>query len=215
MAEGVPKQSSLLASEPLKEYTMTINPSALDQAFIGAHSVNKFTDQPVSDDTLHQLYDLLRWGPTSMNSQPARFVFLRTAASRQRLIPALSPGNREKTLAAPVTTIIAQDTRFFDHLPTQFPAYDAKSMYEADPVLAESTAFRNSSLQGAYLIVAVRLLGLGCGPMSGFDPAKINAEFFADGHWKANFVCNLGYGDPSGSRPRGPRLPFETVAQML
>ena len=194
---------------------MTINQSALDQAFIGAHSVNKFTDQPVNDDTLHQLYDLLRWGPTSMNSQPARFVFLRTEASRRRLIPALSPGNQEKTLAAPVAIIIAQDTRFFEHLPTQFPAYDAKPMYEADSVLAESTAFRNSSLQGAYLIVAARLLGLGCGPMSGFDPAKINAEFFPDGHWKANFVCNLGYGDTSGSRPRGPRLPFETVAQLL
>lgn len=194
---------------------MTINQSALDEAFIGARTVNKFTDQPVSDDTLHRLYDLLRWGPTSMNSQPARFVFLRSASSRQRLIPALSPGNQEKTLAAPVTIIIAQDTRFFDHLPTQFPAYDAKPMYEASPALAESTAFRNSSLQGAYLIIAARLLGLDCGPMSGFDPAKVNAEFFPDGQWKANFVCNLGYGDPAGSRPRGPRLPFETVAQML
>lgn len=194
---------------------MTINQSALDKAFIGARTVNKFTDQPLSDDTLHQLYDLLRWGPTSMNSQPARFVFLRSAASRKRLIPALSPGNQEKTLAAPVTIIIAQDTRFFDYLPTQFPAYDAKPMYEANSVLAESTAFRNSSLQGAYLIIAARLLGLDCGPMSGFDAAKIDAEFFPDGRWKTNFVCNLGYGDPSGSRPRGPRLPFETVAQML
>lgn len=194
---------------------MTNKRSALDQIFVDARTANKFTDRPVDDDTLRQLYDLLRWGPTSMNSQPARFVFLRSTASRQRLLPALSPGNQQKTLTAPVTVIVAQDTRFFDQLPTLFPAYDAKPMYEANPALAESTAFRNSSLQGAYLIIAARLLGLDCGPMSGFDPAKVNAEFFPDGRWKANFVCNLGYADPTGNHPRGPRLPFETAVQML
>ncbi len=194
---------------------MTNKHSALDRVFVDARTANKFTDRPVDDDTLRRLYDLLRWGPTSMNSQPARFVFLRTAASRQRLLPALSPGNQEKTQAAPVTVIVAQDTRFFDQLPTLFPAYDAKPMYEANPALAESTAFRNSSLQGAYLIIAARLLGLDCGPMSGFDPAKVNAEFFPDGRWKTNFVCNLGYGDPAGNHPRGPRLPFATAVQML
>ena len=137
---------------------MTINPSVLELAFTGARTFNAFTDHPVSDDTLHELYNLLRWGPTSMNTQPARYVFLRSQESRERLIPALAPSNQAKTLAAPVTVIIAQDMRFFDHLPTQCPAYDAKSMFEANAALAESTAFRNSSLQGAYLIIAARLL---------------------------------------------------------
>lgn len=194
---------------------MTIDSRVLEQVFTGARTFNTFTDRPVSDETLHRLYDLLRWGPTSMNTQPARYVFLRSPESRQRLIPALAPGNQAKTLTAPVTVIVAQDTRFFDHLPTQFPAYDAKPMFEANEALAESTAFRNSSLQGAYLIVAARLLGLDCGPMSGFDPAKVNAEFFPDGRRKTNFLVNLGYGDASGNHPRGPRLPFDSVAELL
>ncbi len=194
---------------------MKIDPIVLEQVFSGARSFSKFSEQAIADETLRQLYELLRWGPTSMNSQPARYVFLRSEESRQRLIPALSPGNQAKTLAAPTTVIIAQDTHFFEHLPTQFPAYDAKSIFEANTSLAESTAFRNSSLQGAYLIIAARLLGLDCGPMSGFDPAKVNAEFFPDGRWKANFLCNLGYGELSGVHPRGPRLPFDTVAQIL
>lgn len=195
--------------------TQPVDAKALEQAFVSARTFNQFTHQAVSDATLRQLYDLLRWGPTSMNAQPARFVFLRTPESRQRLLPALMPTNQAKTLAAPVTVIIAQDSRFFDNLPTQFPAYDAKPMFEANPAMAEETAFRNSSLQGAYLIIAARLLGLDCGPMSGFDSAAVNAEFFPDGKWKANFIVNLGYGDPAGNYPRGPRLPFETVAQML
>lgn len=195
--------------------TQPVGAKALEQAFISARTFNQFTHQAVSDATLRQLYDLLRWGPTSMNAQPARFVFLRTPQSRQRLLPALMPTNQAKTLAAPVTVIIAQDSRFFDNLPTQFPAYDAKPMFEANPAMAEETAFRNSSLQGAYLIIAARLLGLDCGPMSGFDSAAVNAEFFPDGKWKTNFIVNLGYGDPAGNYPRGPRLPFETVAQML
>lgn len=194
---------------------MTIDSRVLEQVFTGARTFNTFTDRPVSDETLHRLYDLLRWGPTSMNTQPARYVFLRSPESRQRLIPALAPGNQAKTLTAPVTVIVAQDTRFFDHLPTQFPAYDAKPMFEANEALAESTAFRNSSLQGAYLIVAARLLGLDCGPMSGFDPAKVNAEFFPEGRRKTNFLVNLGYGDASGNHPRGPRLPFDSVAELL
>lgn len=195
--------------------TQPVDAKALEQAFVSARTFNQFTNQAVSDATLRQLYDLLRWGPTSMNAQPARFFFLRTPESRQRLLPALMPTNQAKTLAAPVTVIIAQDSRFFDNLPTQFPAYDAKPMFEANPAMAEETAFRNSSLQGAYLIIAARLLGLDCGPMSGFDSAAVNAEFFPDGKWKANFIVNLGYGDPAGNYPRGPRLPFETVAQML
>ena len=194
---------------------MAIDPIVLEKAFISARSFSKFIDRPVSDETVHQLYDLLRWGPTAMNAQPARYVFLRSKASRQRLIPLLSPGNQEKTLAAPMTVIVAQDTRFSDHLPTQFHAYDAKPMFEANAALAESTAFRNSSLQGGYLIIAARLLGLDCGPMSGFDADKVNAEFFPDGQWKINFLVNLGYGDPSGNYPRGPRLPFDTAVKIL
>lgn len=192
-----------------------VSQEALQKAFISARTFNKFTSQPVSDDTLRQLYELFKWGPTSMNSQPARLLFLKTPEAKQRLAPALSAGNLEKTLAAPVTVIIAQDTRFFNHLPTQFPAYDAKPMFEANQALADATAFRNSSLQGGYLIIAARLLGLESGAMSGFDADKVNTEFFPDGQYKVNFLLNLGYGDASGTRPRGPRLAFEEVAQVL
>lgn len=192
-----------------------VSTEVLKQAFTEARTFNKFTDQPVSEATLRELYDLFKWAPTSMNSQPARLVFLTSAEAKQKLAPALSPGNLDKTLAAPVTVIIAQDSRFFDHLPTQFPAYDAKPMFEANAALADATAFRNSSLQGAYLIIAARLLGLDSGAMSGFDPAKVNEAFFADGKYKVNFLLNLGYGDASGNYPRGPRLSFEEVAEIL
>lgn len=194
---------------------MRLDQSAFEQVLTNARTCNKFTPHPVSEATLRELYDLLRWGPTSMNTQPARYVFLCSAESRQRLLPALSPSNQDKTLAAPVTVIIAQDTRFFDQLPIQFPAYDARPMFESNAQLAASTAFRNSTLQGAYLLIAARMLGLDCGPMSGFDADKVNAEFFPEGLWQANFLVNLGYGDSSGSYPRGPRLPFEKVAQVL
>ena len=157
----------------------------------------------------------MKWAPTSMNCQPARFVFLRSAEAKARLKSALSPNNLAKTLAAPVVVIVAMDTRFYEHLPTQFPAYDAKPMFEANAALAEATAFRNSSLQGAYFIIAARLHGLDCGPMSGFDAGKLNAEFFADGRLKANFLINLGHGDASGNHPRGPRLPFAEATQLL
>ena len=188
---------------------------ALDQVFRTARTHNTFKPDPVSDATLRALYELVKWGPTSMNAQPARFIFLCSAASKQRLKPALSPGNADKTVAAPVVAIVATDTRFYEHLPTQFPSYDAKPMFEQNASLADATAQRNSSLQGAYLIVAARLLGLDCGPMSGFDAAKVNAEFFPDGRYRANFLINLGYGDASGNHPRGPRLAFETAAQIL
>ena len=177
-----------------------LDQAALAQAFTGARTINRFRADPVSDATLRSLYELLKWGPTSMNCQPARYVFLRSEAAKQRLKPVLSPGNVDKTMAAPVVVIVASDSRFFDHLPEQFPAFAAKPMFEGNAVLAEATAFRNSSLQGAYLIVAARLLGLDCGPMSGFDAAKLNAEFFPDGRLKANFLVNLGYGD----RPQPP-----------
>ncbi len=192
-----------------------LDSGALAQTFTAARTFNRFRPEPVSDDTLHALHELVKWGPTSMNCQPARFLFLRSGAAKQRLKPALSPNNADKTMAAPVVVVVAIDTRFFEHLPVQFPAYDAKPMFEGNPALAESTAFRNGTLQGAYLIIAARMLGLDCGPMSGFDAAKVNAEFFPDGRWKANFLVNLGYGDPAGNYPRGPRLPFDVAAQLL
>jgi 3-hydroxypropanoate dehydrogenase len=187
----------------------------LAQAFTEARTVNRFRPEPVGDDTVHALYDLLKWGPTSMNCQPGRYLFLRSEAAKQRLKPCLSPGNVDKTMAAPLTVLVATDSRFFEHLPEQFKAFDAKPMFEGNAALAEATGFRNSTLQGAYLMIAARLLGLDCGPMSGFDAAKANAEFFPDGRFKANFLVNLGYGDPAGNYPRGPRLPFEVAAQVL
>lgn len=188
---------------------------SLAQVFTAARTFNRFRPEPVSDATLAALYGLLKWGPTSMNCQPARYLFLRSEAAKQRLQPALSAGNLQKTLAAPVVVVIATDTRFFEHLPQQFPSYDARPMFEGNAALAEATAARNGTLQGAYLMVAARMLGLDCGPMSGFDAAKLNAEFFPDGRLRANFLVNLGYGDAAGNHPRGPRLGFEQVASIL
>lgn len=191
------------------------DPAALDRAFRTARTFNRFQPRPVSDATLRELHDLLKWGPTSVNSQPARFVFLRSEQAKRRLEPALSATNADKTMAAPVVVIVAHDTRFHDQLPEQFPAWDARALFADNPALAATTAFRNGTLQGAYLIVAARLLGLDCGPMSGFDNARVDAAFFPDGAWKSNFLVNLGYGDPAGNYPRGPRLDFETAARLL
>lgn len=193
-----------------------IDSRILDQAFVQARTFNKFTDQAVDDATIAQLYDLLKWGPTSMNCQPARYAFVRSAAAKQRLKPALAGGNVAKTMAAPLTVIVAFAPAFYDELPTQFKAVaTARDTFASNPALAQSTAFRNSSLQGAYLIIAARLLGLDAGPMSGFDAAKLDAEFFPDGQWKSNFLVNLGYGDASGNFPRGPRLAFDQAVRVL
>jgi 3-hydroxypropanoate dehydrogenase len=189
--------------------------ASLDQLFRSARTAQRFRPEPVTDAQIHALYDLLKWGPTSMNCQPARFVFVRSAEAKERLKPALSQGNLAKTLAAPLTVIIAADSRFFEYLPEQFPAYDAKPMFEGNAALAQATAFRNSSLQGAYLILAARSLGLDCGPMSGFDAAAVDAAFFPEGRYKANFLVNVGVGDPATVHPRGPRLDFATVAKIL
>ncbi len=192
-----------------------VDQTALDQAFFNARTFGKFSDQAVDEATLRRLHDLFKWGPTSMNCQPARLVFVQSAQAKARLIPALAPGNAAKTQAAPVTAIVAMDTRFYEHLPVQFPVMpSASQMFSQNETLAAETALRNSSLQGAYLIIAARMLGLDAGPMSGFDPAKVNQAFFADGRWKANFLINLGWGDASGSHPRGPRLGFEDVARI-
>ena len=195
---------------------MAIDETALGTLFHVARTHNKFRDEPISDETLHALYDLLKWGPTSANSSPARFVFIRTRAAKERLRPALSPGNTEKTMQAPVNVIVAYDPKFFDFLPRLFPHnQDARSWFATNEAFAQETAFRNGTLQGAYLIMAARALGLDCGPMSGFDKAKVDEEFFSYRGWKSNFLCNLGQGDPEGLFPRSPRLDFDEACELL
>lgn len=188
---------------------------ALEQAFLAARTFAQFTDQTVSDDTLAQLYDLAKWGPTSMNCQPARYVFVRGTEAKEKLRPCLAPGNLDKTMKAPVTVIVAQDLRFFEHLPEQFPHnINAGAPFADNTAAAQTAALRNSSLQGAYLIVAARMLGLDCGPMSGFNAPMLDAAFFPEDRYKSNFLINLGYGDSQSLRPRGPRLSFATVASI-
>jgi len=194
---------------------MQLDDRSLDIIFRAARTHNEWLDKPVSDELLHQIYDLMKWAPTSANSSPARIVFVRSAAAKQRLLPAMSPGNLEKTRAAPVTAIIAYDTEFHEKLPKLFPQADARSWFAGNQSLIDTTAFRNGTLQGAYLILAARALGLDAGPMSGFDNAKVDKEFFPDGKVKSNFVINLGYGDHAKLFPRNPRLPFAEAAQIL
>ena len=189
--------------------------NAQQQAFTEARTFNAFTTQAVGDDTLRQLYDLYKWGPTAFNMQPARVVFVRSDESKAKLAAALMEGNRAKTLAAPVTAIVAMDTQFFEHLPEQFKAMDAKPLFANNPTMAQAAAFRNSTLQGAYLMIAARMLGLDCGAMSGFNPAAVDEAFFADGRFKSNFLVNIGYGDASGNYPRGPRLSFEQAVSVV
>lgn len=194
---------------------MKISDACLDQIFNKARTANGFTDQPVSAQLLQEVYDLAKMGPTSMNTQPTRYVFLTTLASKERLLPALSPTNVDKTKSAPVAVIVATDTRFFEHLPVVWHNPGAKEMFEGNAALAAGTATRNSTLGGAYFMVAARALGLDCGPMSGVDLAKVNAEFFADGRLQANFLINLGYMDTSKLFNRNPRLSFEQACQVL
>ncbi len=195
---------------------MSILPDdGLDLIFREARTQNAWSDQPVGEVLLEAVYDLAKWGPTSANCSPMRVVFVVGKEAKERLRPCLIPGNVDKTMAAPATAIIAYDTRFHEHLPTLFPHTDAKSWFDGNAALIEETAFRNSSLQGAYLIIAARALGLDCGPMSGFDAAKLNAEFFPDGRFKANFLCNIGHGDSEGLFPRSPRFTFDDVCQIL
>ncbi len=204
----------------LKEDEKTTTPATLDDAsldrlFREARTHNAWLDRAVGDEQLRALYDLMKWGPTSANTSPARIVFVRTRAAKERLLPALAPGNVEKTLAAPVTAIVAEDLEFYEKLPRLFPLADARSWFVGNRQLIESTAFRNSSLQGAYLILAARALGLDAGPMSGFDNDKVDREFFPDGRVKSNFLVNLGYGDPAALLPRSPRLEFEEAVEIL
>ena len=195
---------------------MSILPDdGLDLIFREARTQNAWTDQPVGEVLLEAVYDLAKWGPTSANCSPMRVVFVTGKEAKERLRPCLIPGNVDKTMAAPATAIVAYDTRFHEHLPKLFPHTDAKSWFDGNDALIQETAFRNSSLQGAYLMIAARALGLDCGPMSGFDATKLNAEFFPDGRFKANFLCNIGHGDSEGLFPRSPRFDFDDVCQIL
>ena len=192
-----------------------INDEALDTIFRTARSQNKWQDKPVSPALLMAAYDLMRWGPTSANVSPARIVFLVSPELKERLKPYLSPGNVQKVMTSGATAIIGYDLNFAEHLPRLFPhAPDAKNWF-ADPKVAEVTAFRNGTLQGAYFMIAARAVGLDCGPMSGFDNAGVDREFFAGGSIKANFLCSIGYGDPSGVFPRSPRLSFDEACKIL
>lgn len=188
---------------------------AFDQLFLDAHTHNAWQDKPVSDELLHRLYDTLRMAPTSMNCSPARIVFVKSKTAKEKLNPALMEGNRAKTMVAPVTAIIGYDTRFYENLPKLFPPIpNARSMFESNAALSDVTAFRNGTLQGAYLILAARSLGLDCGPMSGFDNAVVDQLFFAGTNVKSNFLCNLGYGDAKGVYPRSPRLEFAEACNI-
>jgi len=194
---------------------MSIEPGALDALFRSARTHNAWTDEPVTDDDLRAVYELMRFGPTSANSSPARFVFVRSAAAKEKLKPALSAGNLVKTMTAPATAIVAYDPKFYDHLPKLFPHADARAWFAGNEALAQETAIRNATLQGAYFIIAARALGIDTGPMSGFDRDKVDAAFFADSGWKSNFLINLGHGDSSGLFPRSPRLDFVEAARIL
>jgi 3-hydroxypropanoate dehydrogenase len=193
----------------------SISDDALDQLFRKARTHSAWSREPVPTDLLRRIYELARLGPTSANGSPARFVFLTTPEAKARLKPALSPSSVEKTMSAPVTAIISWDTEFREKLPKLFPHADMRSYIVGNQPLMDETAFRNSSLQAAYFILAARALGLDCGPMSGFDAGKVNAEFFPDGKWKVNLICNLGYGDAEKLFPRNPRLEFEEAATIL
>lgn len=199
--------------------SQALNDASLDQLFRTARtyrgSAKAWLDQPVSDELLRQVYELTKMGPTSANCCPARFVFVRTPEGKAKLREALDHGNIEQTMAAPVTVIVGSDQEFYEKLPQLFPHTDARSWFAGKPAAIESTAFRNSSLQGAYLILAARALGLDCGPMSGFDNAKLDAAFFAGTSVKSNFLINLGHGNPASLSPRSPRLAFDEACRIV
>ena len=188
---------------------------SLATLFTEARTHNGWSDRPVTDAELQQVYDLAKWGPTSANCSPARIVFVRSELEKAKLLPCMSGGNQEKTRTAPVTAIIGMDTEFYEKLPQLFPHADARSWFAGNQTMIDATAFRNSSLQGAYFIIAARALGLDCGPMSGFDAEKVNAAFFAGTKVKVNFICNLGHGDPSKLFGRSPRLSFDEACKIV
>jgi 3-hydroxypropanoate dehydrogenase len=192
-----------------------LDQAAFEQLFLEARTQNAWKEGEVSDETLRRLFDIVKMGPTSANCSPARYVFVKSPEAKERLKPHLSGGNLEKTMSAPVTVIIANDMEFYEHLPKLFPHTDAKSWFTSNDDLIRETAFRNATLQGGYMIIAARALGLDCGPMSGFDQAGVDEEFFKGTTYKSNFLLNLGHGDPSALFPRSPRFEFEDVASIL
>jgi len=191
-----------------------LNAEALDTLFRKARSHNGWQDRPVSDELLQQLYNLMKWGPTSANACPARIVFVKSDEARARMKPALAEGNVEKSMTAPVVAVVGMDLEFYEKLPKLFPHTDAKSWFEGKPQKIQDSAHRDTSLQGAYMMLAARSLGLDCGPMSGFDNAKMDEAFFPDGKIKSIFICAMGYGDESKLYPRGPRLDFEEACRI-
>ncbi|HEX8890962.1 MAG TPA: malonic semialdehyde reductase [Pyrinomonadaceae bacterium] len=195
--------------------TKPLTKEALEQIFLEARTHNVWQDREVSDDCLRQVYDLMKWGPTSANSLPGRFLFVKSPEAKEKLLQCVSKGNYEKTKSAPVTAIIAYDLEFYEKLPKLFPHADARSWFAGNEKLIEITALRNGTLQGAYLIIAARSLGLDCGPMSGFDNALVDAAFFEGTPWRSNFLCNLGYGDANKLYPRSPRLDFEEACRII
>lgn len=192
-----------------------LDKAALDALFREARTHNVWLDKPVEDAVLRQLYELAKMAPTALNSQPVRLVFVKSREGKERLKPALSPGNVDKTMNAPVTVIVAWDTEFHEKMPKLFPARDVKTQLAGQPAeVRHKMALMNGTLQGGYLIIAARALGLDCGPMAGFDNAKVDAAFFPDGKWKSNFLLNLGYGDTSKLHPRNPRLDFDEACRI-
>lgn len=189
--------------------------TSTEQLFTAARTQNGYLDRPVSDDTLRELYELVKWGPTAANSTPARLAFVRSAEAKARLLACMSPGNVAKVTQAPVTVVVGMDLEFHHHLPRLFPHVDARAWFEGKPEAIQASAFRNSSLQGGYLILAARALGLDCGPMSGFDAARVDAAFWSGTAVRTNFVCTLGHGDPSKVLARHPRLSFDEACRLL
>lgn len=194
---------------------MQLDNDALDVLFRTARSFNAWQAKDIDDEQLKALYELMKWGPTSANSCPARLVFIKSEAAKQKLKACLDDGNVEKSMTAPVVAIIGMDLEFYEKLSTLFPHTDAKSWFVGKTEKIHETAFRNSSLQGAYLMLAARSLGLDCGPMSGFDNARLEAAFFPEGNVKANFICAIGYGSEEKLYPRGPRLSFDEACQVV
>ena len=199
----------------MKDTDISPSDASIARLFTDARSQNGWMDRPVGDDTLRALWDILKFGPTSANCSPGRFVFVATDEGREKLRPALSGGNLEKTMAAPVCAIIAWDPEFYEKLPKLFPHTDARPWFTGSPEVAHETAFRNGTLMGGYLMLAARALGLDAGPMSGFNPNLVEETFLAEKGWKANFLCNLGYGDPSKVFDRLPRLDFDEACMIV
>ncbi|MEM9838418.1 MAG: malonic semialdehyde reductase [Pseudomonadota bacterium] len=195
--------------------TTPLSDDALAQLFTDARTRNAWSDRPVTDDQIRAIYDLMKWGPTSANCSPARFIFIRTEEGKEKLKPFLMEGNVKKTMTAPCVAIIGNDLEFYEQLPRLFPHTDAKSWFTGNQALIEETAMRNATLQGAYLMIAARALGLDCGPMSGFDQAGVNEAFFSGTTVKANWICNIGYGTDEDVFDRSPRLDFDEAASLL